>query len=162
MPNAPDRTAMPGAALSWPERASAPLHDFDSRARSMQRLIACVVATWPLLAPAFVAIAAALLSSLTRLDLQLADALYAWQGGAWSWRTAFLAEQVLHVAARDASAIAWIAVVAALAAACSDGRWRAWRRPLAWMQVRTGVCARDPDLFTGCTAQNVRYNRRRT
>lgn len=126
---------MQGTALPCRERTRAPLHDFDVRAHDTQRAIARIVAIWPLLAPAFALIAAALLSSLTRFDLLLADALYAWQGGAWSLREAFPTQQVLHVAARNASAAAWIAVVIALASACSDARWRAWRRPLACLAL---------------------------
>lgn len=114
---------MQGAALSWPDRACVP------------RPAARVMATWPLLAPAFAVIAAALLSSLTRFDLRFADSLYAWQGSTWSLRTSFLTQQVLHVAARDASVAAWIVVVIALASARSDARWRAWRRPLACLAL---------------------------
>ena len=126
---------MQGAALPWLERACAPSPDFDVRAHDTQRPIAHVVTTWPLLAPAFAVIAAALLSSLTRFDLLLADALYAWQGGTWSLRASFLTQQLLHVAARDASVAAWTAVVIALASARSDARWRAWRRPLACLAL---------------------------
>lgn len=124
---------MQGTALPWSERTCSPLHDV--RAHDTQRPVARAVATWPLLAPAFALIAAALLSSLTRFDLRLADALYAWQGGTWSLRTSFLTQQVLHVAARDASVVAWIVVVIALASACSNARWCAWRRPLACLAL---------------------------
>jgi len=125
---------MQDAALPWPGRARVPSPDFDVGVYGAPRPAVRAVATWPLLAPAFAAIAAALLSSLTRFDLRLADALYTWQGGAWSLRPAFLTQQVLHIAARDASVAAWIVVVIALASACSDaagvhggGRWPAWR-----------------------------------
>lgn len=125
---------MQGAA-PWPDRACAPAPPFDAAVHGASRPAPRIVAKWRLLAPAFAVIAAALLSSLTRFDLRLADALYAWQGGTWSLRTSFLTQQVLHVAARDASVAAWIAVVIALASACSDARWRAWRRPLACLAL---------------------------
>lgn len=126
---------MQGAALPLPDQVCASAHDVDNGMRGTPQPATRAVATWPLLVPAFIVIAAALLSSLTRFDLRLADALYAWQGGTWSLRTAFLTEQVLHVGARGASVAAWIAVVIALASACSDPRWRAWRRPLACLAL---------------------------
>lgn len=136
MHDAPNRTAMRGALLSWPRHPLGGLSNDDPsvyalvRRRSRFRGI-----PWPLLIPALVAIAAASASTALKLDLWLADTVYAWQGSQWAVRWTFANEQQLHVAGRNASAVAWLIVVALCAASMWIPRGRARLRPLACLAV---------------------------
>lgn len=61
-------------------------------------------------------------------DLRVADHLYAWEGNAWTLRSNFLVEELLHVVGKRISALAWVLV--ALAWLFARARGGAWRRPL--------------------------------
>lgn len=68
-------------------------------------------------------------------DAWWADRIYAWEGHRWALRSAFVAEQLIHKAGRDASAIAWLCVVAAWIVACSHSQLAHLRRPFAYLAM---------------------------
>ena len=68
-------------------------------------------------------------------DAWWADRLYAWEGGRWAFRSAFIPDQLIHKAGRDASAAAWICVVATWIVARAHPRLAHLRRPLAYLAL---------------------------
>lgn len=72
-------------------------------------------------------------------DQWLADRIYAWGGGAWSLHSAYLTQGVLHAAGRQASKTLWFAL--ALMTACSFfiPPIKAWRMPLLYLLLATGL-----------------------
>lgn len=88
---------------------------------------------WPLLGMSLViAIWAA-----AGADFWLADQIYAWQGSSWSLKKAFLTEDVIHVAGRNISAMAWLALLVCYAIARYREGWSHHRRPLAFLLLAT-------------------------
>lgn len=88
---------------------------------------------WPLLGMGLLIAA----WTMTDADFWLADRLYAWQGGKWALKKAFLTEDVIHIAGRDLSALAWLGfliwfVVARFRAGMSN-----YRRPLGYLLLAT-------------------------
>ncbi len=67
------------------------------------------------------------------LDHQLAKALFAFEGGHWALRDAFLTEDVVHRAGHDISIAAWVAALVFWVVALRRERLRAWRRPLGYL-----------------------------
>jgi len=72
-------------------------------------------------------------------DQWLADRIYAWEGGAWSLRSGYLTQDVLHAAGRQASKNLWFAL--ALMTACSFfiPPIKSWRMPLLYLLLATGL-----------------------
>ncbi|MBN8214383.1 MAG: phosphatase PAP2 family protein [Xanthomonadales bacterium] len=70
-------------------------------------------------------------------DFWLADHIYAWQGGSWSLKKAFLTEDVIHVAGRNLSAMAWLGLLISYAIARYRDGWSHYRRPLAYLLLAT-------------------------
>ncbi len=70
-------------------------------------------------------------------DLWLADHLYAWEGGRWALKKAFLNENVIHVAGRNLSALAWLSALAGYAISIHRDGWSHLRRPLAYLLLAT-------------------------
>ncbi|MBC7989324.1 MAG: phosphatase PAP2 family protein [Luteimonas sp.] len=68
-------------------------------------------------------------------DAWWADRLYAWEGHRWAFRSAFVTDQLIHKAGRDASAVAWICVVAAWIVAGTRPQLAQLRRPLAYLAL---------------------------
>lgn len=88
---------------------------------------------WPLLAMSLLIAA----WTIGHADLWLADRLYAWEGGRWALKKAFLSEKVIHVAGRDLSALAWLSVLAGYAISIHRDDWSPLRRPLAYLLLAT-------------------------
>lgn len=95
------------------------------------------------LAPAAATAVLSILLLVRHGDLVVADALYAVQGHAWWFKKTFLAEEVIHVAGRNASLAAWSAVFVAWMASFRATRLAPWRRPLGYLllAVAAGVTA---------------------
>lgn len=76
-------------------------------------------------------------------DFAVADALYALQGGEWAFKTAWLTEDVIHIAGRNLSILIWMTVTLAWALKRSRDQDSSWRRPLAYLALATlaGVAA---------------------
>ena len=70
-------------------------------------------------------------------DLWIADRLYDLQGHGWALRHAFVTDTVIHLAGRDLSLVAWLAVVAAWLLARRNAGLQPWRGPLAYLAVST-------------------------
>lgn len=85
---------------------------------------------WALLAPAVIAMALGAVVMASRFDLQVADAIYAWEGQQWALRSALLTELVLHRFGHDSVVVAWLVVVLAWLCTWWRPQWRAGRRPL--------------------------------
>ena len=66
-------------------------------------------------------------------DAWWADRLYALEGHRWAFRSAFVTEQLIHKAGRDASVVAWICVVAAWIVARTRPQLAHLRKPLAYL-----------------------------
>lgn len=72
-----------------------------------------------------------------RVDLWVADLLYAWQGERWALKSAFVTQDLIHLAGRDLSAMAWLGVLAAWVVARGRPALAHWRRPLAYLLLAT-------------------------
>lgn len=70
-------------------------------------------------------------------DLWLADRIYAWEGGRWALKHAFLTEDMIHIAGRNLSVAAWLAVFAGYAIARHRSAWPHLRKPLAYLLLAT-------------------------
>jgi len=77
--------------------------------------------------------------TLAHGDLWLADRLYAWEGHAWALRHAWLNEKLIHVAGRELSTAAWLAVLAAWLVARFRPSWAHLRRPLLYLLAATAL-----------------------
>lgn len=64
-------------------------------------------------------------------DRWLADRLYAWEGGRWALREAWLTTTVIHAGGKHLSTIAWLLVVGSLAFSWLRHGYEHLRRPLA-------------------------------
>lgn len=62
--------------------------------------------------PVVVLVAGALLLTSFGIDQRIADGLYAWQGHRWAYRSSVVAEQLIHLFGRNASAVAWLGLFA--------------------------------------------------
>lgn len=69
------------------------------------------------------------------LDLRIADLLYAWQGRQWTLRSQVVTETFIHGLGRDLVVVAWLCVVAGLAATWVRPDWRKYRRALACLAL---------------------------
>ena len=87
----------------------------------------------PLLAFAVLAIGLMLLHG----DAWVADRLYAWQGHRWALRDAFVTQGLIHIAGRDLSTAAWLAVAATWVVARLRPGMAALRTPLAYLALST-------------------------
>ena len=108
------------------------------------------VALWWLPLAAFLAAATWLLG--LRGDLWVADHVYALQGGHWLPRSSWLAETVLHVGGRKASAAAWAGVVLAWLTTWARRPWRAWRWPLGYLALSVAVSTGLVSLLKSCSS----------
>lgn len=136
MHSIPRRAGMQGASLRWHRHVAIALGNGDPSVYASSPTVSNPRAmSWRLLVPTFITIAAAAIANVSQLDLRLADALYAWEGGQWALRWTYPTEQVLHVAGRNASACLWMLVVACCAASRIRPGWRAWQRPLACLAL---------------------------
>lgn len=75
--------------------------------------------------------------TLARGDLWLADRIYAWEGGRWALKHGFLIEDVIHVAGRNLSGLAWLGVLACFAIAHHRKAWSHLRKPLGYLLLAT-------------------------
>lgn len=73
----------------------------------------------------------------TGADFWLADHFYAWQGGRWALKEGFLTENIIHVAGRDLSTLAWLGVLVGFMVACCRTGLSNYRRPLAYLLLAT-------------------------
>lgn len=111
-------------------------------------------AAWPLLA--FVVLVTATMAG--NGDLWLADRLYAWEGGRWALREAWMTRQVLHLGGRNLSALLWLTMLAAWLAACLHGGWAPLRRPLGYLLLATAGAAAAVSLLKGVTAMDCPWD----
>lgn len=88
---------------------------------------------WPLLGMSLVIAA----WTIGHRDLWLADRLYAWEGGRWALKHAFLTEDMIHVGGRDLSAAAWSGVLACFMVAGYRKAWAHLRKPLGYLLLAT-------------------------
>lgn len=70
-------------------------------------------------------------------DFAIADLLYRLQGGAWAYKSTWLATDVMHVTGRNLSVLAWSLVVCGWLASLRLEALRTWRRPLAYLVLAT-------------------------
>lgn len=70
-------------------------------------------------------------------DLWLADRLYAWEGGRWALKRAFLTENIIHVVGRNLSVAVWLAVLACFMVSRYRAAWSHLRRPLGYLLLAT-------------------------
>ena len=87
----------------------------------------------PLLTFAVLAIGLMLLHG----DAWVADRLYAWQGHRWALRDAFVTQGLIHIAGRDLSTAAWLAVAATWVVARLRPGGEALRTPRAYLARAT-------------------------
>lgn len=102
---------------------------------------------WPLLA--FLVLATAAMAGGG--DAWLADRLYAWEGGRWALRDAWLAQRAIHQGGRDLSALMWLATLVAWRVACLREDGVRLRRPLGYLLVATAAAAAVVSLLKGVT-----------
>ena len=72
-------------------------------------------------------------------DQWLADRIYAWGGQQWVLRHARVTQDLIHLVGRDASVMAWLAVLAAWGVACSRASLQGLRRALAYLLVAVAL-----------------------
>ncbi len=70
-------------------------------------------------------------------DLWLADRVYAWEGGRWALKHAFLTENMIHIVGRNLSIAAWSGVLACFMAARYRKGWAHLRKPLGCLLLAT-------------------------
>lgn len=85
---------------------------------------------WALLLPAVIAMVLGAAAMGFRLDLQMADEVYAWEGHRWALRSALLTESLLHRLGREMSVAAWLILAAGWLWTWRRPQWRSARRPL--------------------------------
>jgi membrane-associated PAP2 superfamily phosphatase len=72
-----------------------------------------------------------------RGDQWLADALYAWEGNAWSLQSGHFTQDVLHAGGRQFVKYLWVGVLLAFLVSLARRSKAAWRWPLAYLLVST-------------------------
>ncbi|RDZ27544.1 phosphatase PAP2 family protein [Lysobacter silvisoli] len=77
------------------------------------------------------------LLALLQGDAWWADRLYAWQGGHWALRNAYLTQTLIHLGGRDLSTAAWLAVALAWLVAWRRPALARLRWPLAYLALAT-------------------------
>jgi len=92
---------------------------------------------WPLLAFALAATALAFFDG----DRQWADRLYAWQGHAWTLRSSFVADTLVHDGGHLLSLASWVMVLLIWIASQAHAHLVPWRRPLAYLLLATAAAA---------------------
>jgi membrane-associated PAP2 superfamily phosphatase len=92
---------------------------------------------WPLLAMSLLIAA----WTVGHRDLWLADRLYAWQGGRWAMKHAFLTEDIIHIVGRNLSLAAWLGVLACFVASRYRKGWSHLRKPLGYLLLATLVAS---------------------
>lgn len=90
---------------------------------------------WALLPWALLPAAAATIAHYSRLDLVLADGLFAWEGFHWALRDHPITRGLLHDRGQMACRLAWLGVVLAWAWTFLPGRRSDYRQPLARLAV---------------------------
>ena len=70
-------------------------------------------------------------------DLWLADRIYAWEGGRWALKRAFVTEDMIHVVGRNLSAAAWLGVLACFVVSRYRKAWSHLRKPLGYLLLAT-------------------------
>ena len=98
---------------------------------------------------AFVALA--IVFESTRLDLWFADAIYRWEGGAWTLRRDHLVRDVLHNAASHVVGVAYALLVLACAASFTVKRWRSHRWTVVYLTTAVAVSALTVALLKDVT-----------
>jgi membrane-associated PAP2 superfamily phosphatase len=73
-------------------------------------------------------------ASLSGLDLQLADRIYAWGGSTWKWRDAWLTETLIHSGGRDLIAAMALTLLTTIGMSF-HARWRYYRTGLSYVLV---------------------------
>lgn len=107
----------------------------STTARAFPALSSILSFRYPSAGPALAGIGASLLLALSGLDLQIADRVFAIQGGHWSLAQHPVLEMGLHKLGKQISVGAWLAVLALLACASVRPGLSSWRRPLAYLAV---------------------------
>ena len=72
-------------------------------------------------------------------DFWVADRLYAMEGHAWTLKTAYVTQDLLHAAGRQASKYLWVATALMVAIATLVHQARQWRRPLIYLLLATAL-----------------------
>lgn len=68
-------------------------------------------------------------------DQWIADRIYALEGNAWTLQSAYLSQDILHAAGRQASKNAWFVVLIFCVGSFLTNRLRTWRLPLVYVLV---------------------------
>lgn len=126
----PASAASPDAGIAPDRPPCAALAGTAPRARRVDRHARRVRAAAALALPAALLAVLALAAVQSGLDRDIADAVYAAQGHAWTLADAPLLRDVLHTGGRHASTLAWLAVVATAATAGPRTTRAASRQPL--------------------------------
>ncbi len=108
--------------------------------------------------PLLLFLALALLTMALQGDTWFADRLFAWEGGRWALRDAYLTQTVLHRGGRDLSAMLWLAVLAAWLVACVRPGGAAWRKPLAYLLVATVAATLTVSTLKGFTGMDCPWD----
>jgi membrane-associated PAP2 superfamily phosphatase len=112
--------------------------------------------------PALACTALLAIIGLGQIDIGLADRIYALGGNQWSWRDAFLAEDVVHVGGRNLSLALWVTTLLAWLVAAWHAHGHALRRPFAYLLLATLVSTLLVSFFKSwsnmdCPWDLVRY-----
>lgn len=90
---------------------------------------------WHLWVPLAVFVVASLVLMVFHGDQWLADRVYALEGHKWALQYAYVTQDLLHAAGRQASKDLWFALLPVLAISMLVPRMSRWRRPLVYLLV---------------------------
>ncbi len=120
-------------SLPLPEPVAAVPRGLDVRVPRAQAKTSSML----IVAPTMLLLAGAAATAGSGLDTWVADQLYAWQGGTWALRDAFLTSRIAHEAGRDLSTLAWLGVFVAWLSTWWRAGMRHLRAPLMWLLLTT-------------------------
>ncbi len=108
--------------------------------------------------PLVVFVAAALLFESTRIDLWLADAIYRWEGGAWSLRRDPIVRDLLHNDAKRLISIVYGLLVIMCAVSFFVARFAAYRWGLVYLVTAIAVSTLSVALLKDVTHVNCPWS----
>jgi membrane-associated PAP2 superfamily phosphatase len=108
--------------------------------------------------PLAVFIVAAVLLESTRIDVWLADAIYQWEGGAWSLRRDPIVRNLFHDDAKRAIGILYGALVVTCALSFFVARLRPYRWGLAYLVTAVAISTLSVALLKDVTHVNCPWS----
>jgi membrane-associated PAP2 superfamily phosphatase len=79
------------------------------------------------------------LALVLRMDMTIADFVYAWQGNVWRYKEAFLLENVLHKGGRSFVVLLYVLTLLAFIASFFVEKLRIYRKGLAYVLLAVGL-----------------------